>query len=324
MESTIQYQNNFQEARTLLDHNAKTCQAIVENGLALYNITRAELNTFITESDNVEKKHRDNKHRVLRTHTSHALKHVVRDWSRDSHAERQATFPYILDCLSHHLDLTQPTNILIPGAGLGRLAHEISHLSPTVTTTSNEKDAYMNLAYHYLTSPTHSSPSSLNFSLHPYLESWSHARSRASLYRSVQIPDSHLSLNAPNLLVEGDFTTAFSYQPATYDAVVTLFFIDTARNLVQYFETIAELLKPGGLWVNVGPLLYGSAPFVQLSLDEVLLVAREMGLEVEYRAEREVMYDFGAGNMHRNGYVAQYWVARKVSGEAEKGKGWWS
>lgn len=42
----------------------------------------------------------------------------------------------------------------------------------------------------------------------------------------------------------------------TFDAVVTVFFIDTAPNLVRYIETIHNCLKPGGLWTNIGPLLW--------------------------------------------------------------------
>ena len=55
------------------------------------------------------------------------------------------------------------------------------------------------------------------------------------------------------LLVEGDFTTAFNERGNTgrYDAVVTLFFIDTARNALSYMETIHRVLKPGKLQLSV-------------------------------------------------------------------------
>lgn len=33
---------------------------------------------------------------------------------------------------------------------------------------------------------------------------------------------------------------------------MTCFFLDTARNVVAYLETIHGLLKPGGLWINLG------------------------------------------------------------------------
>lgn len=41
-----------------------------------------------------------------------------------------------------------------------------------------------------------------------------------------------------------------------WDAVLTCFFIDTAQNIVSYIETIATLLREGGVWINIGPLLF--------------------------------------------------------------------
>lgn len=46
----------------------------------------------------------------------------------------------------------------------------------------------------------------------------------------------------------------------SWDACVTCFFLDTARNIVRYLEVLHSLLKPGGLWINCG------APFFSLSL----------------------------------------------------------
>ena len=44
--------------------------------------------------------------------------------------------------------------------------------------------------------------------------------------------------------------------PGQWDAVLTCFFIDTAQNIVSYIETIARLLREGGVWINLGPLLF--------------------------------------------------------------------
>jgi hypothetical protein len=41
-----------------------------------------------------------------------------------------------------------------------------------------------------------------------------------------------------------------------YDAIATVFFIDTAPNLIRYIETIKNCLKAGGIWSNIGPLLW--------------------------------------------------------------------
>jgi len=42
----------------------------------------------------------------------------------------------------------------------------------------------------------------------------------------------------------------------TFDAVATVFFLDTAPNVIRYLETIRNCLKSGGLLINIGPLLW--------------------------------------------------------------------
>lgn len=38
----------------------------------------------------------------------------------------------------------------------------------------------------------------------------------------------------------------------SWDCVATCFFIDTAHNVIEYVETIWKILKPGGVWINLG------------------------------------------------------------------------
>ncbi|KAH7033567.1 N2227-like protein-domain-containing protein [Microdochium trichocladiopsis] len=205
--------------------------------------------------------------------------------------------------------------VLLPGSGLGRLGHEVAGLGG-FEVTINEWSTYMIVAYRYLEANISHSSSSTNsegtasdsapISFHPFIDSLSHHASNDDLFRKVTLSSSAPPLtssdsitcttasNSPPLvskvlLVEGDFTTVFSSSPSTqqeppqqkYDVIITHFFIDTARNLLSYLATIHALLSPGGAWINFGPLLYGTGPWVQLSLDEVVLVSEEMGFEFE-------------------------------------------
>ena len=77
----------------------------------------------------------------------------------------------------------------------------------------------------------------------------------------------------------GDFVEVYGApdQAGRWDAVATCFFIDTAHNVVEYLEIIARCLRPGGIWVNFGPLLFHWADASSyLSTDEMSL---EMSLE---------------------------------------------
>jgi hypothetical protein len=178
---------------------------------------------------------------------------------------------------------------------------------------------YMNVGYRFLESLTKPETSTV----YPFVDVLSHHATTSDLLRPISFPD--VPLNHSVLLVEGDFNTAFSGQEGHYDVIVTHFFIDTARNLLTYFDTIHALLKPGGAWINYGPLLYGTGPFVQLSLDEMLAVIEEMGFEFEDLGDecgaltfpnkkvRWMQAEYG-GNVRaltRNAYKAQVWVARK-------------
>jgi carnosine N-methyltransferase len=68
-------------------------------------------------------------------------------------------------------------------------------------------------------------------------------------------------------MVAGEFIEVYSKQPGkdniyililldSWDCVVTCFFIDTAHNVIEYIECIHKILKKGGVWINLGPLLY--------------------------------------------------------------------
>ncbi|KAL2399720.1 hypothetical protein ABEF95_001788 [Exophiala dermatitidis] len=142
------------------------------------------------------------------------------------------------------------------------------------TVTSIEYSMYMNLVYHYLL--TQPRPRSSTF--HPFIDWCSHHASTADMTRAISFPD--ISVRASSVVhIEGDFVNIFHTANRQYDTVVTLLFTDTAANIMNYLETIYSVLKPGGIWINFAPLLWNSAPLVQLSLNEILDLAEELGYE---------------------------------------------
>ena len=64
----------------------------------------------------------------------------------------------------------------------------------------------------------------------------------------------------------GEFLESYETQENEWDCVLTCFFIDTAPVVFEfplfsffdrsYIEVIHKILKPGGYWINLGPLLY--------------------------------------------------------------------
>lgn len=179
---------------------------------------------------------------------------------------------------------------------------------------------FMNVAYRYI--QRHGLKDGLTF--HPFVDGWSHHASDSKMQRQLPFPDVGVDSHSV-LMMEGDFTTAFRHHAGFYDVVITYFFIDTARNLLMYLDTIKMVLKPGGYWINLGPLLYGTAPFVQLSLQDIVKVAEAIEFEFLETSDEcgtptfanstvrsiEAIYGFDKEALTKNSYNAQFWVAKK-------------
>ncbi|KAF4840863.1 Carnosine N-methyltransferase [Colletotrichum siamense] len=315
LEKTIGYSHKFEITEQLHDVNQKLCDEIVQTALEYYEISQEELSAHSKAKDAANQL-------ADRVSVSQALKHFVRDWSTSGQGEREDGFPCIHTTMKSLFPDRSETDVkvLVPGSGLGRLGHELAGLGG-FDVTINEWSMFMNLAYRFV--ETHPGPGSK--SVHPFIDSWSHHATNADMLRGVSFPD--IRVNASSvLLVEGDFVAEFKSQKGQFDSVVTYFFIDTARNVMSYFDTIHSVLKLGGYWINFGPLLWGTGPFVQLSLEEIAAVAKEMGfefldidatcgdvtLETDLIRGKEAVYGFNERALTKNAYSSQVWVARKI------------
>lgn len=316
LERTIGYTNKLNTVEDLMLKNAGLAESILDYGFNYYGVSRTELEDFVQETTNGTNKQMGS--------TLYAMKHFVRDWSEEGLHEREATYPCVLEAIRiafPERSQAEPAKVLVPGSGLGRLGHEIAALGG-FQVVLNEFSFSMNMAYRYHATLNTSHAATI----HPYIDWWSHRATTEHLTRAVTFPDNVDILPTSSVsLVEGEFTTAMKTHEGTYDALVSHFFIDTATNILTYLETIHAMLKPGGVWINFGPLLYGSMPALQLSMDEVIAMAESLGLELELPSETcgkamkfnsrvrgaHVPYAYDTESLSRNAYLAQHWVARK-------------
>lgn len=102
------------------------------------------------------------------------------------------------------------------------------------------------------------------FTVHPWVHEASNHVRHEDMVRGIAIPDVDpaglLDANPESQLsmAAGDFVAVYSTprNAGAWDAVLTCFFIDTAPVLHEYIDAISHMLRPGGLWINLGPLLY--------------------------------------------------------------------
>lgn len=96
-------------------------------------------------------------------------------------------------------------------------------------------------------------------------------------------------------MVAGEFVEVYNKNPGSWDVVVTCFFLDTAHNVIEYIECIHNILKKGGLWINIGPLLYHYAEQpnelqIELSWEEIEKIIKKFGFEFRTQDWRDCVY----------------------------------
>lgn len=181
----------------------------------------------------------------------------------------------------------------------------------------------MNLGLRFLIHPSATSKTHQH-TIQPFSHRFSNQKSNNHLFRSVTFPDVLPRYSSHFQIAEGDFLKHNPANGELYDYVVTQFFIDTGTNVVATLQQIRDLLKPGGKWINLGPLLWagGGSVAMELSLEEVLALAREVGLEILGESGEEIEQGFKRrtveceytadrlGTFQRI-YHAEFWVATK-------------
>ncbi|KAF8546753.1 N2227-like protein, partial [Imleria badia] len=181
---------------------------------------------------------------------------------------------------------------VVPGAGLGRLAYDVAKPA-SFAFQGNEFSHSMVLS---------STESIGEHTIYPSIHSFWNIHYKDALLRPVKTPDvlpSDLPPGSHFYLVAGGFEEIYraedtdKSEPHTgqWDAVLACFFIDTAKNIVNYLHVIHRILAPGasGIWINIGPLLWHfennntNDPSIELDLEEVKALMRQMGFRLSVR-----------------------------------------
>ncbi|KAL1978104.1 hypothetical protein VTN31DRAFT_963 [Thermomyces dupontii] len=288
------------------------------------------------------------------------IRQFYRDWSEEGKREREICYDPVIAALDETFRDRDKHNVrvLVPGAGLGRLVFEIC--AAGYEAEGNEISYHQLLASSWVLNHTRGLK---QHALYPFALHFSNVLSRKQQLRKVLIPDVHpgaamvaaqredgSSSFGSMSMSAADFITLYSResQAEAFDAVATVFFIDTAPNLIRYIEAIQNCLKPGGIWINMGPFLWhfdnddrradfkdyshdskdnhdtgeelqqdgiGEPGKVELTEEEVMLLVERMGFEFVRKqdpAERPFCgYIQDPENMLQSLYRPSFWIARK-------------
>ncbi|VDP83781.1 unnamed protein product [Echinostoma caproni] len=216
------------------------------------------------------------------------LKQFARDWSEVGAKEREICYKPVIDevvNLFQHVTNPADVKILVPGAGLGRLAWEFAHRG--YACQGNEWSLHMLIPAYFILNTCRTVN---EYKIYPWISQFCNNMTQSDQMIPVPFPDvapCDLPPNVPFCMAAGDFVEIYK-EPDTWDCVATVFFVDTAHNILQYLESIWCILKPGGYWINFGPLLYHFSDIpgedsLELCYEELRLAIDRMGFEtVQY------------------------------------------
>ncbi|KAI0205255.1 N2227-like protein-domain-containing protein [Astrocystis sublimbata] len=351
------YLDTLERVDDAIESNAELARILVKNGLTIFRMAESDKEAVMPEEWTGVAKNND----MERARST--LRQFYRDWSAEGRVEREACHGPVFEALSNerarrvsptdHADTTEapPLRVLVPGAGLGRLVFELCRLG--YDTEGNEISYHQLIASSYILNKCERAG---KHTIYPWIHSFSNHHSRENQFRSYSIPDvqPHLALEATVRaggkvgsmeMCASDFLCLYgdAEHEGVYDAVAAVFFLDTAPNLIRYLEVIRHCLRPGGVLINVGPLLWhfendilgqhgfdGDAELesnelmgidapgsFELTDDEVMALVEKMGFVVETRRTRiTAPYVQDTESMLQSKYHASHWVARKPEAAA--------
>ncbi|OJD13762.1 hypothetical protein AJ78_05812 [Emergomyces pasteurianus Ep9510] len=342
--------DNFNQVDDAIDANAEIAATILSFGLEAFrlpanpdpNDSHRNWHDTATGSD------------ISKAHTT--IRQFYRDWSAEGLLEREACYKPVMTDLEELFGSQPHIKVLVPGAGLGRLVFDLCSVG--YCAEGNEISYHQLLASHWVLNHTKNAN---EYPLYPFALQFSNLKSRKQQLKRVMIPDVHpasiiaTQMDGPDKgrgvgsmsMSAADFVIQYTRpsQKATFHAVTTVFFIDTAPNLIRYIETIHNCLRPGGYWINVGPLLWhwedkpfnyepsqdfsqktsdvdsnkrhegiGEPGRVELTEEEVITLIQQFGFEFVKNDPGQTLcgYIQDPDSMLQNLYRPVHWVARKV------------
>jgi carnosine N-methyltransferase len=366
--------DSFSKLDDLIDGNAELAEAIFKAGFRAFvaptldsswvasivpdKSTQDQYQMYSIILDHMNVKTSQNDMEKARS----CLNQFYREWSNEGSEERSRCFGPIITALLAEYDSREVTysevdrsamNVLVPGAGLGRLVFDVCRAGFCVE--GNEISYHQLMASSMILNHTQHAG---QFNIAPFALSCSNHISRTDQFQTCHVPDIHPSseLGASSAskvpaserisMSTGDFCVLYSQEEYTntFDAVATVFFIDTAPNVIRYIEAVRNCLKQNGIWINLGPLLWHHASFkddedkgeeknrrmppvadagigdpgsVELTHEEVVALVEHLGFTIEKQevALPETGYITNAKSMLQSNYRPAFWIARKTRKE---------
>ena len=237
---------------------------------------------------------------------------LMRDWTLESKPERDNNYGNILKEVKKYFDYDNKElmkkndyKVLVPGTGCSRMAFELAKRGFNVEV--NDFCYIYILCDDYLFNYSHKN----EFQFCPSIHTFSNNYTEASVLKRYAFPDVDIrdelqkAEAKPINFIKGDFLLLYKGKKDIFDCIVTLFFIDVSKNIIEYVEIMHDLLKKGGVWINLGCLDYfysRNHSSIDLTWDELRLVIQNYDFELKNEVTGFVPYGVKQGSTVSDSY----------------------
>ena len=275
------YQDKIQKVKTCLEINSNFLSKIASIYIPKFSLeTNADseyINTRYYESEDLV--------------GTYFLKCLKRDWTKESEKEREFSYGKTLTQLKKYInfddkELMSKKNykILVPGTGCSRMVYELAKRGFEVEC--NDFCYIYIMCGDYLFNHSHKN----EFQICPKINSFEGCLTEESALKKYNFPDVDIkkelkNVNAKKIIfTKGDFYSLYKDKKDCYDVIITLFFIDIAKNIIEYVELMQNMLKKGGIWISLGCFDYYYSfkeESIDLTWDELKYVITQYDFELK-------------------------------------------
>ncbi|XP_036339294.1 carnosine N-methyltransferase isoform X1 [Rhagoletis pomonella] len=330
------YRNHLRVIRDCIDENQKVIRKMLRDNVDFIDMDGSE-QMYVAQHDidghATKIRRQDMEHateqadvepfKILKAQST--LKLIARDWSASCAEEREQSYKPIIDAIEEFFKPSEfelnEVKILVPGAGLGRLTYELAYRG--YECEGNEVSYFMLIAsYFVLNLCTEEN----KYTLYPWVHQFVNNLRMADQVMPIRFPDICPAKNPPKgnlMMAAGDFLEVYK-TPNSYDCVATCFFIDCANNIVDFIETIFRILKPGGIWVNLGPLLYHFSDIqgensIEPTFENLEVIIKMVGFEfLRSQTGVRTKYAQNPQSMLKSEYESLFWICRKPENAVDR------
>ena len=201
---------------------------------------------------------------------------LTREWTEQGKEEREKSITPVIQELKKYYSCENNTliekdvNILVVGSRFGRIVYELAKLGYNVE--ANESNYLYLLIANYLFNYSKKNECSIC----PRISSFCSSFTKESVTKKHYFPDVDISSDLSNVkkdkikITKRAFEIEYSNKKELFDCVITIFSTNETKNLINFTETINNVLKKGGIWINFGGLnsIYSNYGGIDLTWEE--------------------------------------------------------